>query len=69
MKLTYLAGLAQMTPHVAMQNGQLCLLMEGDKMLKLLKGVSALSKSSSMGAVSSILSNYSGMYIGMKLSK
>lgn len=69
MKLTYLAGLAQMTPHVAMQNGQLCLLMEGDKMLKLLKGVSALSKSSSMGAVSSILSNYSGMYVGMKLSR
>lgn len=69
MTLTYLAGLAQMTPHVAMQNGQLCLLMEGNKMLNLLKTVSALSKSSSMSTVSSILGNYSGMYVGMKLSK
>lgn len=68
-KMTYLGGLASMTPRVAMTNGKLSLLIESDKMLNLMKGVSALSKSSSLSAVSSILSNYNGMYIGMKLSK
>lgn len=68
-KMTYLGGLATMTPRIAMTNGKLSLLLESDKMLKLMKGVSALSKNSSISAVSSILSNYNGMYIGMKLSK
>lgn len=68
-KMTYLGGLANMTPHVAMTGGKLSLLIESDKLLTLVKGVSALSKSSSASAVSSILSNYKGMYVGMKLSK
>ena len=67
--MTYLGGLATMTPRVAMTNGKLSLLLESDKLLTLVKGVSALSKSTSASAVSSILSNYKGMYIGMKLSK
>lgn len=69
LKMTYLGGLATMTPRVAMTNGKLSLLLESDKLLTLVKGVSALSKSTSASAVSSILSNYKGMYIGMKLSK
>ena len=68
-KMTYLAGLASMTPRVSMQGGKLCLLMESSKLLTLMKGVSALSKSSTAGAISSILGNYSGMYVGMQLSK
>ena len=69
LKMTYLGGLATMTPRVAMTNGKLSLLLESDKLLTLVKGVSALSRSTSASAVSSILSNYKGMYIGMKLSK
>ena len=68
-KMTYLAGLASMTPRVSMQGGKLCLLMESSKLLTLMKGVSALSKSSTAGAISSILGNYNGMYVGMQLSK
>lgn len=68
-KMTYLGGLATMTPRIAITNGNLSLLFESDKLLTLIKGVSALSKNSSLNTVSSILSNYSGMYIGMKMSK
>ncbi len=68
-KMTYLAGLASMTPHVAKSGSKISLLMESDKLLKLMKGVSALSKSTSASAISSILSNYQGLYIGMQLSK
>lgn len=68
-KMTYLAGLASMTPHVAKSGSKISLLMEGDKLLSLMKGVSALSKSTSASAISSILSNYQGLYIGMQLSK
>lgn len=68
-KMTYLGGLASMTPHVAKTGGKLSLLIESDKVLSLVKGVSALSKSTSMSAINSILSNYDGLYIGMQLSK
>lgn len=68
-KMTYLAGLASMTPRVSMQSGKLCLLMESSKLLTLMKGVSALSKSNTASAISSILGNYNGMYVGMQLSK
>ncbi len=68
-KMTYLAGLANMTPHITKSNGKISLLMESSKMLSLMKGVSALSKSTSASAISSILSNYNGMYVGLQLSK
>lgn len=68
-KMTYLGGLASMTPHVAKTGGKLSLLIESDKVLSLVKGISALSKSTSMSAINSILSNYDGLYIGMQLSK
>ena len=58
-----------MTPHVAMNNGKLSLLIESSKMLTLIKGVSALSKSTTASTISTVLSQYNGMYIGMQLSK
>ncbi len=67
--MTYLWGLAAMTPHVAMNNGKLSLLIESSKMLTLIKGVSALSKSTTASTISTVLSQYNGMYIGMQLSK
>ena len=68
-KMTYLGGLASMTPHVAKSGGKLSLLIESDKVLSLLKGVSALGKGTSMSAINSILGNYDGLYVGMQLSK
>ena len=67
--MTYLGGLASMSPHVVMNNGKLSLLIESSKMLTLIKGVSALSKSTTASTISTVLSQYNGMYIGMQLSK
>lgn len=68
-KMTYLAGLASMTPHVVKKGSKLSLLIESDKLLTLVKGVSALSNSTSLKTVSTLLGNYDGLYIGMQLSK
>ncbi len=68
-KMTYLAGLGNITPHITKSGNKISLLMESSKMLTLMKGVSALSKSSSASTISSLLGNYSGMYVGLELSK
>lgn len=68
-RLTYLAGLGTMTCHVAKTGNTLSLLMESSKLLTLAKAVSALSNSSSLKLASSLLSNYDGLYVGLKLKK
>lgn len=68
-KMTYLAGLGSMTPHIAKTGNKLSILMEGEKLLKVLKTVSAVSGSSTLSTVSSLLGNYDGLYVGMQLSK
>ena len=69
-KLTYLAGIGSMTAHVAKTGNTLNLLVDSSKMLTLLKGVSALSKgSTTLSAITSLLGNYDGMLIGMKMQK
>ncbi len=68
-KMSYLAGLASTTCNVVKSGNTISLLMDSDKMLTLLKGASALTKGTSIGTLTSLLSNYSGMKIGMKMSK
>lgn len=68
-KMTYLLGIGSMTAHVANSGNTLSLLMESDKLLTVVKGVSALGKSSALSTVSSVLGNYDGMMVGMKLKK
>jgi len=68
-KMTYLGGLGSMTPHVSKTGSNLSLLIESDKLLTLLKGASALSGSSSLSTISSLLGNYDGLYLGLQLSK
>lgn len=68
-KMTYLGGLGSMTPHVALKGGKLSLLLDSDKLLNLVKTISALSNNSSIKTVSTLLSNYDGMYIGIQLQK
>lgn len=68
-KMTYLAGLGTMTPHISKQGNKISLLIESDKLLSLVKGISALSSSTSVKTVSALLENYDGLYVGMQLSK
>lgn len=68
-KMTYLAGLGSMSPRISKSGNQISLLIESDKLLTVLQGVSAISGSSTISTVSSLLSNYDGLYIGMQLSK
>ena len=67
--MTYLAGIGKMTPHIAKSGSKLSLLIESDKLLTLVKGASALSNSSTMKTVSSLLSSYDGMLVGLQLKK
>ncbi len=69
MTLTYLGGLARMTPKVAMVGGKLSLLFEAEKLLSLLEKVSAISGNTKLKTVSSLLSAYDGLYIGLQLKK
>lgn len=69
LKMTYLAGLGSMTPQVVMKNGKLSLLFESDKLLGIVKKVAAIGNSTTLKAMSALLSNYEGMYIGIQLEK
>jgi len=68
-KMTYLAGVGSMTPRIAKSGNTISLLFESDKLLSLLKGASALTGSSSLSSITSLLGNYDGLYIGLKLKK
>lgn len=68
-KMTYLAGLASMTPRITKQGNKVNLLIESSKLLTLMKGASVLAKGTSLSGISSILNNYEGMYIGLQLKK
>ena len=68
-KMTYLNGLGSMTPKVTKSGSTLSLLFESDKLLTLVNTVSSLSSSSSAKTLSTLLSNYDGMYVGMELQK
>lgn len=68
-KMTYLAGLASMTPRITKQGNKVNLLIESSKLLMLMKGASVLAKGTSLSGISSILNNYEGMYIGLQLKK
>lgn len=69
LQMTYLAGLATSTTRVAMKNGKLSLLYESTKLMKLVKGIAALSNRQSLKAADKLLDQYQGMYIGMQLEK
>lgn len=67
--MTYLNGLGTMSPSIVRNGSQISLLYEADKLLKLVSTVSALSGNSSMKTLSSLVSSYDGMLIGMQLKK
>lgn len=67
--MTYLNGLGTMSPSIVRNGSQISLLYEADKLLKLVSAVSALSGNSGMQTLSSLVSSYDGMLIGMQLKK
>lgn len=68
-KMTYLGGVASNSARVAMTGNNLSLLIESDKLLNLLKGLSALKSNSNITTLSSLLNNYDGLYVGIQMSK
>ena len=67
MTMTYLAGLGKLTPKVALNAGKLSLLFESDKLLSLAGTLTSLKGGNN--ALSSIVSSYQGMYIGLQMTK
>lgn len=67
--MTYLGGIAKVTPKVLKVGDTMTILYESDKLLKMATAVSALAKSSSAKTLTSALSSYKGLYIGLKLKK
>lgn len=62
-KIGKVKGTAQMS------NGDLKLLFAADKMLKIVKGLSAVSNNSSIAAISQVADQYDGMSLGMTFVK
>ena len=72
LRLQFVGGLLNLQPQVARNGNGIALLFESDKLLGLLSTASSfLGKmgNSNLAMVSSLLGNYQGMRIGLKLSK
>lgn len=68
-KMTYLSGLATMEPRIVLSGGELSLLYESDKLLKLVSAISSLSGNSAGQTLGKVIGAYDGLYVGVKLSK
>lgn len=66
---TYLNGLGTISPQVAKTGNTLSLLYDADKLLKFLVTVSAKSSNSTLTTLSTLMSSYDGMLLGMELQK
>ncbi|MCQ2266467.1 MAG: DUF4923 family protein [Bacteroidaceae bacterium] len=69
MRMTYLMGMGTLTPKVALNNGTLSLLFESSKLLTLAQGIGALTNNSTATALSGLIKNYNGMYVGLQMTK
>ena len=58
-----------MTPRIARNGSNISLLMDSDKLLTLVKTLSAFSSNSTLKTASELLSNYDGLYVGLQMSK
>lgn len=68
-KLTYLAGMGSITPHVVKNGNSISLLYESDKLLAMVQKLGALSKNSTVSGLTSLLGSYDGLLVGMQLTK
>ena len=67
MPMTSLAGTGKLTPKVSLNAGKLSLLFESNKLLSLANTLTSLKGGNN--ALSSIVSSYQGMYIGLQMTK
>ena len=69
-QLSMLAGLFTSSPYVVRSlNGNVSLLFEGDKLLKLASTLGALSGNSTLNTLSKLLSQYDGLRVGLEMGK
>ena len=67
--MTYLNGMATTQPKVVMTGNSISLLYDADKLLTMLTKVSSMTNNSNLNTLSSLLSKYDGLLIGMQLKK
>lgn len=67
--LTYLNGVATITPQIVKNGTTMSLLYDADKFLNFLTSISAVSKNATVVSINAILKSYNGMLIGMELQK
>lgn len=67
--MTYLSGMATMTPHVVLAGSKLSLLYEADKLLTIINKVGSMTNNASIQTLSSLASSYDGLMIGVELKK
>jgi len=69
--LSTMMGLMTLSPKVARTAGGISVLFEADKLLTLAGGISSLlgQSSTQMSMLSSIISNYSGLHIGLQMKR
>lgn len=61
--------IGKITGEAQLSGGDLKLLFAADKMLKIIKGLSAVSNNSSIAAISKVAEQYDGMSLGMTFAK
>lgn len=67
--MTYLAGVATMTPNIVKNGAKISLLYEAEKLLAFAQKLATLSGNSNLQALASLASSYDGMMIGIELQK
>lgn len=67
--MTYLAGLAVMTPNIVKNGNSISLLYEADKLLAIAQKLAAMSGNTSLQALAELASSYDGLMIGLELKK
>lgn len=69
--LSTMMGLMTLSPKVARTTGGISVLFEADKLLTLASGVSSLlgQSNTQMGVLSGIISNYSGLRLGLQMKR
>lgn len=67
--MTYLAGIATMTPNIVKNGNTISLLYEADKLLAIAQKIAAMSGNANMQVLAELASSYDGMMIGFELRK
>lgn len=67
--MTYLAGIATMTPNVVKSGSKISLLYDADKLLAMLQTMASMSGNATMKTLASLASSYDGMMIGIEMQK